>query len=330
MRRREFIAGLGSATAWPLAVRAQQSDRPRRLGVLSPNEESDSGMKAYVAGFTQALAELGWTDGRNLRIDMRWAGGGVDRIRMFAKELIGLQPDVILSISTPVTAVLLRETRTIPIVFTAVSNPVGDGFVASLTRPGGNVTGFMIQEATIAGKWLELLTQIAPRITRAAAMFNPDTSPDGGAFFVTEFEAAARLLKVATIAAPVSSDADIEAVIAGLGREPDGGLVVTPDVFTVNHRASIISLASQYNVPAVYRDSVNVREGALLSYGPYLSDTYRLPAPYVDRVLRGAKPAELPVQLPVKFEMALNTKTATALGLTVPTGLIALADEVIE
>jgi len=330
MRRREFVAGLGSAAGWSFAVRAQQGNRPRRLGVLSPNEESDPELNPHVTGFTQGLAELGWTDGRNLRMDVRWAGGDIDRIRMFAKELVDLQPDVILSISTPVTAALQRETRTIPIVFAAVGNPVGDGFVASLSRPGGNITGFMIQEPAIAGRWLEMLTRIAPRVTRAAAMVNPETSPGGGSYFVAEFEAAARSLKVAPVIAVVHSDADIEAVIAGLGREPGSGLVVTPSIFTINRRASIIALASRHNVPAVYRDAINVREGGLLSYGPDVGDIIRRGAPYVDRILRGAKPAELPVQEPVKFEMALNMKAAKALGLEIPPTLLALADMVIE
>jgi len=296
--------------------------------VLAPNAESDPETKAYVAGFTQGLAELGWTDGRNLRIDVR--GGTVDRVRMFAKEIVDLRPDVIVSISTPATAAVQRETQTIPIVFAAVGNPVGDGFVASLSRPGGNITGFMIQEPAIAGRWLEMLAEIAPRVTRAAAMVNPETSPGGGTYFVAEFEAAARSLKVAPVIAVVHSDADIEAVIAGLGCEPGGGLVVTPSVFTVNHRASIISLALRHNVPAVYRDAVNVKDGGLLSYGPDVGDIVRRAAPYVDRILRGAKPADLPVQLPIKFQMAINLKTAKALGLTVPNTLLVSADEVIE
>jgi putative ABC transport system substrate-binding protein len=249
---------------------------------------------------------------------------------MFAKELVDLRPDVILSITTPATGAVQRETHTIPIVFAAVGNPVGDGFVASLSRPGGNITGFMIQEPAIAGRWLEMLREIAPHVTRAAAMVNPETSPGGGGYFSAEFEAAARSLKVAPVLAVVHSDADIEAVIAGLGRKPGGGLVVTPSVFTINHRASIIALASRHNVPAVYRDALNVKDGGLLSYGPDVGDIIRRAAPYVDRVLRGANPAELPVQLPVKFQMALNMKAAKALGLTVPPTLLARADEVIE
>jgi len=330
MRRRSFIAGLGSAAAWPLAVRGQQGERVRRVGVLVGYEENDLEAKVWLSLFVQGLAELGWTDGRNLRMDIRWPGGDVDRVRMLAKEIVDLRPDVILSISTPATAAVRRETQTIPIVFAVVGDPVGDRFVASLSRPGGNITGFMVQEPAIAGRWLEMLTQMAPRVTRAAAMVNPETSPGGGSYFSAEFEASARSLKVAPVIAVVHNDADIETVIAGLGREPSGGLVVTPSIFTINHRASIIALASRHNVPTIYRDAVNVREGGLLSYGPDVGDIIRRAAPYVDRILRGAKPAELPVQVPVKFEMVLNMKAAKGLGLEVPPALLALANEVIE
>src|SRR5262249_47813509 len=266
----------------------------------------------------------------SLRIELRWSTGDANRIKTFAKELVDLRPDVIPSITTPATAAVQRETQTIPIVFTAVGNPVGDGFVASLSRPGGNITGFMIQEPAIAGGVLEWRTELAPPVTRAAAMVNPETSPGGGSYFVAEFEAAARTLKVAPAIAAVHSEADIEAVILGLGREPGGGLVVTPSVFTINHRASIIALALRHNVPAVFPGAVNVKDGGFLSYGRDLGDIVRRAAAYVDRILRGAKPAELPVQLPVKFEMALNMKAAKALGLTVPPTLLANANEVIE
>ena len=330
MKRREFISLVGAAAAWPLAAEAQEVERARRVGVLIGYDENDLEAKAWFSGFMRGLAELGWTAGRNLRMDVRWSGGDIGRVRMFAKELVDLRPDVILSITTPATGAVQRETHTIPIVFAAVGNPVGDGFVASLSRPGGNITGFMIQEPAIAGRWLEMLREIAPHVTRAAAMVNPETSPGGGGYFSAEFEAAARSLKVAPVLAVVHSDADIEAVIAGLGRKPGGGLVVTPSVFTINHRASIIALASRHNVPAVYRDALNVKDGGLLSYGPDVGDIIRRAAPYVDRVLRGANPAELPVQLPVKFQMALNMKAAKALGLTVPDKLLTIADEVIE
>jgi putative tryptophan/tyrosine transport system substrate-binding protein len=231
MRRREFIAGLGSAAVWPLAARAQQAERVRRVGVLMPYNETDPGAKGQLSAFTQGLAELGWTDGRNMRMDVRWAAGDVDRMRVFAKELVGLQPDMILANTTPVTAALQRETMTIPIVFALVSDPVGEGFVAGLPRPGGNITGFITMEGAIAGKWLELLTEIAPDVKRAAIMFNPETAPGGGSYFLPPFEAAARSLKVAAIAAPVHNDAEIEAFITSLGGEPGGGLVANLDAF---------------------------------------------------------------------------------------------------
>jgi putative tryptophan/tyrosine transport system substrate-binding protein len=331
MRRREFIAGLGGAAAWPLAARAQQPDRTRRIGVLLGYDESDPEGKAELAGFTQGFAELGWIDGRNVRIDVRWAPGSVDWMRTFAKELVELQPGVIVANSTPATTALQRETRTIPIVFVIVSDPVGAGFVASLTRPGGNITGFINMEGAMGGKWLQLLTEIAPSVKRVAIMFNPDTAPGGGSYHLPSFEAAARSLKVAPIAAPVHSDAEIETVITTLGREPGGGLVVMPDVFTVEHRAPIILAAARNNVPADYPWSfVVAREGGLFSYGPDLVDIFHRSASYVDRILRGEKPAELPVQLPVKFKAAINLKTAKALGLTVPQSILLRADEVIE
>jgi putative ABC transport system substrate-binding protein len=263
-------------------------------------------------------------------MDIRWAGADVDRMRMFAKELVGLQPEVILANGTPVTAALQRETRAIPIVFAPVADPVGSGFVAGLPRPGGNLTGFINLEASMAGKWLELLTEIAPGVKRVAMMFNPDTAPGGGSYFRPAFEAAARSLKVEPIVASVDSDAEIETVMTSLGREPGGGLVVMADGFMLVHRAPIILLAAQNNVPAVYSLSVFARDGGLLSYGPDQTDIFRRSASYVDRILRGAKPADLPVQLPVKFEMALNAKTAKALGLAVPPSILLRADEVIE
>jgi putative ABC transport system substrate-binding protein len=329
MRRREFLAGLaGAAATWPLAAWAQQPDRVRRIGVLMSFAE-DPETKAFLSVFIQRLAELGWTDGRNLRMDVRWAAANIDRARMYAKELVELQPEMILSQGTPMTAALQRETRTIPVVFMNVSDPVGERFVAGLPRPGGNITGFISTEAGIAGKWLELLTQIAPGVKRVAMMFNPDIA-SVGSYYLPAFEAAARSLNVKPIAAPVHSDTEIEMVITSLGREPGGGLVVTPDSFTPVHRAPIISLAAQNNVPAVYQNSFFVKDGGLLSYGPDFGDIFRRSASYVDRILRGAKPAELPVQQPTKFEMTLNAKTAKALGLSVPQSILLRADEVIE
>jgi putative ABC transport system substrate-binding protein len=327
MRRREFIAGLGAA-AWPVVARAQQVDRVRRIGVLISLDENDPEQKRRLAAFTQALAGLGWTDGRNVRLDVRWGGGDINRVRALAQELISLQPDIILAGSTPVTAALQRETRTIPIVFVNVGDPVASGIVAQLDRPGGNITGFAGWEASLTGKWLELLSEIAPGLKRIAIMFNPDTA--AVSLFVPSFETAARSLKVEPIMAPVHSDAEIETRINVLGREPGGGLVVMVDAFTFVHRAPIISATAQNNVPAVYYFSVFARDGGLLSYGPDPVDTFRRAASYVDRILRGAKPAELPVQLPTKFEMAVNLKTAKALGLTVPQSILLRADEVIE
>jgi len=249
---------------------------------------------------------------------------------MFAKELVNLQPDVILSHGTPVTHALQRETRTIPIVFVTVSDPVGDGFVASLPRPGGNLTGFIFAEAEMGGKWLELLTEIAPNVKRAAAMFNPDVAPQRGAYYLPSFEAAARSLKVEPITIPVHSDAEVETGIISFGHAPGGGLLAMPDNFLLVHRAPTILLAARNKVPAVYFHAVFAKDGGLLSYGPDNGDIFRRAAPYVDRILRGAKPAELPVQVPVKFEMAVNVKTAQALGLTIPQSILLRADQVIE
>jgi putative ABC transport system substrate-binding protein len=330
MRRREFIAGFGGALGWPLAARAQQSGGVRRLGVLMGTAENDPQGKAFVSGFVQGLGKLGWSDGRNLRIDIRWAPGSVERTRIFAKELVDLQPDVILVGSTSQTAALQRETHSIPIVFATVSDPVGEGFVAGLHRPGGNITGFITSEASLAGKWLELLTEIAPSVKRSAIMFNPETAPGRGSYFLPTFETAAQALKVEPIVAPVDSDTEIETVMTSLGREPVGGLVVMPDTFMNAHRAPIILLAARYNVPAVYYHSAFARDGGLLSYGPDPLDIFRRSASYVHLILRGAKPADLPVQLPVRFEMALNPKTAKALGLTPPPSIWVRVDELIE
>ena len=326
--RRKLIVTLGGAEAWPLAAHAQQGDRERRIGVLMSGDENEATAKPLVSTFLQALADLGWTDGRNVRIDLRMAGGDINRRRALAQELVGLRPDIILASSTPATIALQRETRTIPIVFANVSDPVASGIVARLDRPSGNITGFAIFEPTLGGKWLELLSEIAPGLKRAATMFNPDTAPVST--YMSSFEAAARSLKVAPIIAPVHSDAEIETAINDLGREPGGGLVVMPDVFTFRHRAPIILAAARNNVPTVYPLSEAAREGGLLSYGVDRVDIFRRAASYVDRILRGAKPAELPVQFPTKFEMAVNLKTAKALGIDVPPTLLARADEVIE
>jgi putative tryptophan/tyrosine transport system substrate-binding protein len=329
MKRRAFIAGLGSAAAWSLVARGQQGERIRRIGVLIPYDENDPLMKPRVSAFTRALADLGWTDGRNVRMDLRWHGGDINRIQALARELIGLQPDIIVTNGTPETAAVQRETRAIPIVFVNVSDPVASGIVARLDRPSGNTTGFPSLEGSIGGKWLELLSEIAPGLRRVAIMFNPDFVTASAAY-VASLETAARSLKVDVITAPVHNDGEIKAAITTLRREAGGGLVAVPDVFMTGHRAPIISAAARNNVPAVYGYSYFAREGGLLSYGADPVDIYRRAASYVDRILRGAKPADLPVQLSTKFEMVVNLKTAKALGLTVPQSILLRADEVIE
>jgi len=329
MKRRTFIAGIGSAATWPVVARAQQGDRVRRIGVLfgGSDENDPEGRRRYSA-VTQALADLGWAVGRDVQMDLRWAGGDTNRMRTFAQELVGVQPDIILVGGTAATAALQRETRTIPIVFAGAGDPVTSGLVARLDRPGGNVTGFANLEGSMGSKWLELLFEIAPGLKRAAIMFNPDTAPTSS--FMPSLERTARSLKVEPIIKHVHSDVEIEAAIMALGREPGGGLVIHPDVFMVVHRAPIISAAARNRIPAVYDQSGFARDGGLLSYGPDPKDLYRRAATYIDRILRGAKPADLPVQFPTKFEMVLNLKTAKALGLEVPQSILLRADEVIE
>jgi len=330
VRRRDFITLLsGVAADWPLTTRAQQPARLRRIGVLMALDESEPEGKAQLLGFTQGLSELGWTVGTNLQMEIRWGAGDVNRIGIFAKELVAMRPDVILSQGTPVTAALRQETQTIPIVFVTVTDPVGEGFVAGLPSPGGNTTGFITSEAAMGSKLLELLMDIAPGIKRVAMIFNPDTAPRGGMYYFSEFDAAARTSKVEPIAARAWSDAEIESVITSLGS--GSGLIVMPDYFMLNHSRPIISLAAQNNVPVIYPwRFVVTRDGGLISYGPDFRDIVRRAAPYVDRILRGANPGELPVQVPTKFEMAVNVKAAKALGLKVPPSILIAADEVIE
>jgi putative ABC transport system substrate-binding protein len=311
-----------------VVARAQQGDRVRRICMLMAGDENDPVRKTYVSAFSQALADLGWTDGRNLRIDLRWAGADNNRRRALAQELVGLRPEIIVTNNTLTTAAVQRETPTIPIVFVNVSDPVASGIVPRLDRPSGNVTGFASNEASLGGKWLELLSEIAPGLKRVAILFNPDTGP--ASVYMPLIETAARSLKVVSIIAPVHSDVEIETAIIALGSEPRGGLVAPANFFTTAHRASIILAAARNNVPAVYTQSFYVRDGGLLSYGLNTIDNFRRTATYVDRILRGAKPAELPIQLPTKFEMAVNLKTAEALGLTVPQSILLRADEVIQ
>jgi putative ABC transport system substrate-binding protein len=312
--------------AWPLATRAQQDDRVRRIGVLIAYDENDREGKHRYFALTQALADLGWTDGRNVRMEVRWTGDDINRIRQLARELVGLQPDIVVANTRTVTIALQRETRTIPIVFVGTGDPVAQRLVARLDRPGGNTTGFATVEASLGGKWVELLTEIAPGLKRAA--INPDTGPVSS--YMPSFEMAALSLKVAPFMAPVRDDVEIETTIVDLGREPEGGLVVVPGAFVGAHRTQIILAAARNKVPAVYAYSYYARDGGLLSYGPDPVDDFRRAAPYVDRILRGEKPGDLPVQLPTKFEMAVNLKTAKALGLTVPPSILLRADEGIE
>src|SRR5215469_9007012 len=329
MKRRDFITLLGGAAAWQQTARAQQPERMRRIGMLIQYEENDSEGKLRLSAFTQALADLGWTDGRNVRIDLRSYYADTNRIQALAQELVGLQPDIIVTATTPPTVAVQRETRTIPIVFAGVTDPVAQRIVVRLDRPTGNITGFAdLGEASLGGKWLELLSEIAPGLKRAVIMFNPDSLVPS--VFMPSLETAARSLKVMPIITPVHSDLEIETAIVALRREPGGGLVVMPGVFMDVHRASIISAAARNNVPAVYFFAFFVRDGGLLSYGVDQVDIFRRAATYVDRILRGEKPGDLPVQFPTKFEMVLNLKTAKALGLAVPPALLARADEVIE
>ena len=329
MRRRDFIKGIaGSATAWPLVARA--TDRLPRIGVLMGYPEGDLEAQSYIAAFREGLRTLGRTEGRDILIDIRWATpGDVESMQRFAKELVALRPDVILSQTTPTTAALLQQTRTIPIVFALVSDPVGSGFVASYRRPGGNVTGFDVSEPTQAGKWVELLKEITPRVARLAMLYNPE-SATYAEFWLNPFRAAGAALAVETISAPVRNESELDSVIAAQAREPNSGLVVMPDSFLIAHRLETISLAARYRLPAIYPYRLFAEVGGLLSYGVEQTDNFRRAAIYVDRILKGEKPSELPVQAPVKFELVVNLKTAKALGLTIPGTFLQRADEVIE
>jgi putative ABC transport system substrate-binding protein len=302
----------------------------RQIGVLMGIAESDPAKQSFVSAFTEALSELGWREGSNIHIDYRWGGGDGDRIRRFARELIDKRPDLIVGHTTPVVAVLKQQTQTIPIVFIQVSDPVGSGFIASVAEPSGNITGFTNLESSMSSKLLELLKEVAPAVTRAALMFNPETAPGGGSYFLRPVEAAAPARNVTIVPAAVRNAEEIEKAIATLTQEPGAGLIVTPDVFILAHRDEIIALAAQHHLPAVYAYRLFAESGGLMSYGTDLPDLFRRAAPYVDRILKGAKPGELPVQQPTKFELVINLKTAKALGLNVGTMLLATADQVIE
>jgi putative tryptophan/tyrosine transport system substrate-binding protein len=328
MRRRTFISLLGGVAILPVAARAQ-ADRVRRIGILMGWSESDPEFQARIGALLQGLAQLGWVDSRNVRIDVRWTNGDASRATAFAKELVALQPDVIFAGASPATAALQRETSTIPIVFSSVADPVGSGFVSSLARPGGNITGFINIEATIAGKQLELLKQVAPGLTRAALLFNPDTAPGGGSYFLGPFENAARSLALTSIISRVHSEAEIETTIGSLGGG-QGGVVVMTDSYLGVHIGTVISAAHRNSVPAIFESPYMAKAGGLMAYGQTGLDLFRRAASYVDRILRGTNPAELPVQVPTKFNLVLNLKTAKILGLTIPPSVLAVADEVIE
>jgi putative tryptophan/tyrosine transport system substrate-binding protein len=330
VRRREFITLIGSAAVCPLAARAQQPDEVRRISVLVNTAADDPESQTSVAVLKQTLQQLGWTEGRNLRIEYRGAAGNAQQMQAFAKELVALQPRVILARSTPVTAAFLEQTRTIPIVFTVVSDPVGEHFVESLARPGGNATGFTNVEFSLTGKWVGLLKEIAPGIKRVAFIFDPKLAPGGGSYYTSLIEASAASFAVAPTLAQVHSAVEIERAIGEFVSEPNGGLVVLPDATTVVHRRLIVALAAQHRVPAIYAYRDVVADGGLIAYGVDVVDEFRQAAGYIDRILKGAKPAELPVQLPTKFLMAINLKTAKALGLDVPLLLQQRADEVTE
>jgi putative ABC transport system substrate-binding protein len=328
MRRREFISLLGGAAAWPLGASAQQSEKMRRIGVLMNLAADDAEGQARLAAFLQGLQEAGWAVGRNVRIDLRWGAGDADRFRKQAAELVALAPDVVLASSLPVVGPLLQVTRTVPIVFVQVVDPVGAGLVASLARPGGNATGFTNFEFGIAGKWVELLKEIAPDVTRAAVLRDAASTSAIGQLGAIQSVAPSFGMELTPVG--VSDAAEIERAVTAFARAPNGGLIVTPVTLSLVHRDLIITLAARHELPAVYGLRPFVTDGGLMCYGPDTIDPFRRAASYVDRILKGEKPADLPVQSPTKYELVINLKTAKALGLDVPATLLARADEVIE
>jgi len=327
IQRRKFLATLGGAAAWPLAARAQQAERVRRIGVLLNSVADDPAAQSRLTAFLQGLQQLGWTHGRNVRIDIRWGADDAERVRKSAAELVALAPDVVLTAGSPTTGPLLQATRTVPIVFVHVADPVGAGFVESLAQPGGNATGFASYEYGISGKWLELLKEIAPGVKRAAVIRTLATAAGPGQFGA--IQAAASSLGVEVSPIDVRDAAQIERAITRFARSSNDGLIVTGGS-AFNHRELIITLAIRHRLPAVYSDYIFVTEGGLMSYGPDRLDQFRRAAGYVDRILRGEKPADLPVQAPTKYDLVINLKTAKALGLEIPPPVLALADEVIE
>ena len=330
MRRREFISLLGGAAAtWPFVARAQQPARIRRVGVLMNLSENDVEAQRLITAFREGLTQLGWVDGRNLRMDYRWAGGDIGRIRAFAKELVELSPDIIVAYATPSVVALQQQTHSVPIVFLSVTDPVGQGLVASLAHPGGNITGFSVFEFSLGTKWMDALKQIVPGLRRVITIFNPKTAPYYP-LYLRAIEKAASSFDVEPLVIEVHDEADIERAISTLAGEPNGGLIVMPDSFNMVHRRTIIAVVNQYRLPAMYYFPFFATDGGLISYGPDEIDMFRRTAGYVDRILKGEKPANLPVQAPTKYALTINLKTAKALGLTVPFGLLNAADEVSE
>jgi ABC-type uncharacterized transport system substrate-binding protein len=328
MRRRDFLVAALGAAAWPLALRAQQGEM-RRVGVLMSFLHDDPAGIKDVAAFRQGLVDFGWVEGRNIHIELRWAGGDVERAQVLAKELVGLKPDVLLARSTPTTDALKSETSVIPIVFVNVAEPIESGFVQTLARSGGHITGFTNFEASIGGKWLQLLKEADPRIVRIAIIYNPKTAPFAP-LFLRSVQSAALTLAVQIVDMPVQGDADIETAVAMFTREPGGGLIAIPDSFTAGRRDVIIALAARHRLPALYSTPSFTPSGGLMAYAVDSRDTMQRAAGYVDRILKGAKPADLPVQAPAKFELSINLKTAKTLGLDLGPTLLARADEVIE
>jgi putative tryptophan/tyrosine transport system substrate-binding protein len=332
LRRRRFITLLGgAAAAWPLAARAQQRERMRRIGVLMNGAATETAPQSYVAAFVQGLRQLGWVEGQNIQVDVRWNAGDATLAGIYAAQLIGLTPDVILASSTTNLTVIRQATSTVPVVFVQVSDPVAQGFIANVTKPGGNLTGFSMYEYSIGGKWLDLLKEMVPALARVAVVFNPDTSPQSK-FFMRSVEAAAPALGVQAVAVPVRDTLDIEPALENFAHQPNGGLILPTDTFTRLRQNLIVELATRMRLPSISADEDFAKNGGLMYYGANISvvEQFRQAATYVDRILKGTKPGELPVQRADKYTLAINLKTAKALGLTVPLPLTGLADELIE
>jgi putative tryptophan/tyrosine transport system substrate-binding protein len=327
--RRKFLATLGGAAAWPLAARGQQGERVRRVGVLMNTSESEPSYRSYAAAFAQTLQRLGWREGKNLRLDVRWSAAEPELIGAYATELAGMSPDLILASGSANLATLLRTTRTIPIIFVQVSDPVAQGFVSNLTHPGGNITGFTAFEASIAGKWLDFLKQAAPGLARVAVIFNPDTGPQSQ-LFVPVIKASAPPLGVEVMVNPVHATTDFEPAITNVSRQPNGGLIFTSDQFAISHRGIILELVARHRLPAIYGTEIFARDGGLISYGFEEGVQFRQAAIYADHILKGANPGDLPIQQPTKFPLIVNLTAARALGIEMPMSLLLRADEVIE